>query len=110
MKVRHGKVDTCDYIDQKSIIDFNQFEGTIWTKYNTMEQCHNYDFGLKGEEILKKKTDNALKSNKYQCNQCDYASSHVWDRFNPLHVILWIFVMLWKNLASNLILQIFNTR
>ena len=37
-----------------------------------MEQnCQNY--GLKGEEILKKKTDNAIKSNK--CNQCDYASS-----------------------------------
>ena len=39
-----------------------------------MEQTlENYDFGLKCEEILKKKTDNAIKSNK--CNQCDYASS-----------------------------------
>ena len=40
-----------------------------------MEQTfQNYDFGLKGEKILKKKTDNAIKSNK--CNQCDHASSH----------------------------------
>ena len=39
-----------------------------------MEQtCQNYDFGLKDDEILKKKTDNVIKSNK--CNQCDYASS-----------------------------------
>ena len=38
-----------------------------------MEQtCQNDDFGLKGEEILKKKIDNAIKSNK--CNQCDYDS------------------------------------
>ena len=44
--------------DPKSIIDLNQFEGTIWAKYNTMEQtCKNYDFGLRDEEILKKKTD-----------------------------------------------------
>ena len=58
-------------IDQKLIIDLNQFKGTIWAKHNTMEQnCQNYDFGLKCEEILKKKTDNAIKSNK--CNQCDY--------------------------------------
>ena len=61
--------------DLKSIIDLNQFEGTIWAKRNTMEQiCQNYDFGLKGEEILKKKSGNAIKSNK--CNQCDYASSY----------------------------------
>ena len=58
--------------DQKSIIDLNQFEGTIWSKYNTMEQtCQNYDFGLRGEEIRKKKPE---KTNK--CNQCDYASSY----------------------------------
>ena len=58
--------------DLKSIIDLNQFEGTIWTKRNTMEQiCQNYDYLLNGEEILKKKTK---KSNK--CNQCDYASSY----------------------------------
>ena len=58
----------------KSIIDLNQFEGTNWAKHNTMEQTsQNYDFGLKGEEIMKKKTDNAIKSNK--CNQCDYSSS-----------------------------------
>ena len=51
-----------------------QFEGTIWGKYNTMEKsCQNYDFSLNGEEIQKKKTDNAIKSNK--CSQCDYASS-----------------------------------
>ena len=57
--------------DPKSIIDLNQFEGTIRAKYNTMEQaCQNYDFGLRDDEILKKKTE---KSNK--CNQCDYASS-----------------------------------
>ena len=60
--------------DPKSIIDLNQFEGTIRAKYNTMEQtCQNYDFGLRDEEILKKKTDKTEKSNK--CNQCDYASS-----------------------------------
>ena len=53
----------------------NQFEVTIWTNHNTMEQtCRNYVFELKGEEILKKKIDNAIKSNK--CNQCEYASSH----------------------------------
>ena len=51
-----------------------QFEGTIWGKYNTMEKsCQNYDFSLNDEEIQKKKTDNAIKSNK--CNQCKYASS-----------------------------------
>ena len=39
----------------KSITDFNQFEGTIWAKYNIMEKiCQKYDFGFKGEEILKK--------------------------------------------------------
>ena len=58
-------------IEQKSIINMNQFNGTIWAKYNTMEQTYqNYDFGLKlnGEEILKKKTYKTEKSNK--CNQC----------------------------------------
>ena len=51
----------------------NQFEETIWAKYNKMERnCQKYDFGLKGEEILKKNTDNTEKSNK--CNQCDFAS------------------------------------
>ena len=43
-----------------------------------MEQtCQNHDFDLHlmGEEILKKKTDNAIKANKY--NQCDFASSQV---------------------------------
>ena len=41
-----------------------------------MEQTESYDFGLKGEnlKVLKKTTDNVIKSNK--CNQCDYASSH----------------------------------
>ena len=39
-----------------------------------MEQtCQNYDFGLKGEEILKKKTDKTEKSNK--CNQCTMAQA-----------------------------------
>ena len=39
-----------------------------------MEQtCQNDDFGLKAEEILKKKIDNAIKSNK--CNQCDFVSN-----------------------------------
>ena len=52
----------------------NQFEGTIWAKYDIMEQTFkHYDFGLKVEEILEKKTDNDIKSHK--CNQCDYASS-----------------------------------
>ena len=60
--------------DPKSIIDLNQFEGTIWAKHNTMEQtCQNYDFGLNGEEILKKKIDNDIKSNR--SNQYDFASS-----------------------------------
>ena len=55
----------------KSIINLNQFEATIWEKYNTMEQtCPNYVFGLRDEEILKKNTDDTEK-----CNQCDYASS-----------------------------------
>ena len=35
----------------KSITDFNQFEGTVWAKYNI----------IKGEEILKKNTE-TLKS------------------------------------------------
>ena len=61
-------------IDQKSIIDLNQFGETILTKHTTMEQtCQNYDFGLKGDEILKKRTDIDIKSKK--CNQCDFASS-----------------------------------
>ena len=41
-----------------------------------MEQpLENFDFSLKDAnvKILKKRTDNAIKSNK--CNQCDYASS-----------------------------------
>ena len=43
-----------------------------------MEQtCQNYDFVLKREEILKKKTGNVIKSNK--CDQCDYASSRAGD-------------------------------
>ena len=35
-----------------------------------------YNFGLKDakEKILKKTTDNVIKSNK--CNQCEYATSH----------------------------------
>ena len=50
------KVKVCQ--DPKSIIDLNQFEGTIWAKHNTMEQtCQNDDFGLKGEKFLEKKTD-----------------------------------------------------
>ena len=55
-------------IDQKKIIDLNQFEGTIWAKYDIMEQTFkHYDFGLKVEEILEKKTDNDIKSHK--CNR-----------------------------------------
>ena len=39
--------------DPKSIIDLNQFEGTIWAKYNTMEQtCQNDDFGLRDEVVM----------------------------------------------------------
>ena len=36
----------------------------------------NYDFGLKDAnvKILRKNTDNVIKSNK--CNQCDFASSY----------------------------------
>ena len=49
-------------IDQKSIIDLNQFEGTNQGKHNTMEQTwKNYDVGLEGDEILNKKTDNDIK-------------------------------------------------
>ena len=59
--------------DLKSIIDLNQFEGTIWAKYDIMEQTFkHHDFCLKVEEILEKKTDNDIKLQK--CNQCDYAS------------------------------------
>ena len=66
------------YLMIDSIIDLNQFEGTILANCFTMEQtCQNYDFGLKGEEILKKKTDNYIKLNN--CNQCDYASSEAGD-------------------------------
>ena len=38
----------------------------------TMEQSIENDFGLKdaNEKILKKNTDDVIKSNK--CNQCDY--------------------------------------
>ena len=43
-----------------------------------MEQTwKNYDVGLEGDEILNKKTDNDIKSNK--CNQCDYASGRAGD-------------------------------
>ena len=39
-----------------------------------MEQtCQNYDVGLNGKVILKKKTDNAIKSKK--CKHCDFAST-----------------------------------
>ena len=56
-------------IDSKSINDLNQLEGTIWADHNTMEiTFQNYDFDLKGEIIVKKKTGNAIKSNN--CNQC----------------------------------------
>ena len=49
-------------IDQKSIIDLNQFEGSIWVKHNTMDQTlQNYDLDLKGEDNVKKKTDNVIK-------------------------------------------------
>ena len=39
------------------------------------ETLENYDFGLKDAnvKILRKNTDNVIKSNK--CNQCAYASS-----------------------------------
>ena len=47
----------------------NQFEGTIWAKYDIMEQTFkHHDFGFKVEEILEKKTDNDIKLQK--CNQC----------------------------------------
>ena len=42
-----------------------------------MEQnLENYDFGLKDAnvKILKKNTDNVIKS--YKCNQCDFASAN----------------------------------
>ena len=35
---------------------------------------HYSSFKNENRKMLKKKTDNAIKSNK--CNQCDYASSH----------------------------------
>ena len=37
------------------------------------QTCQNYGSGVVCEEIQKKKTDNAIKSNK--CNQCEFASS-----------------------------------
>ena len=70
--------------DQKSMMNLTQFEATIWTKHNTqpntaIEQMENYDLVLKGAnvKILKKKTDNVIKSNK--CNQCNYASFRAGD-------------------------------
>ena len=72
-------------IDQNSITDLNQFEGTTTAKHNTMEQTfQNDDFALKGEEILKKKTDSDIKSNK--CNQCDYAFSRTGDLRRHLRI------------------------
>ena len=62
--------------DQKSMMNLTQFEATIWTKHNTMEQnLENYDLGLKdgNVKIRKKNTDNVIKSHK--CNQCNFASS-----------------------------------
>ena len=57
-----------------------------------MEQtCQNDDFGLKGEEILKKNIDNAINSNK--CNQCDYASSYA--------SALWIHLKMHSGKKSN---------
>ena len=58
--------------DKKS----TQFEAISWEKDTlAMEQTGNCDFDLKGAtvKILKKTTDNVIKSNK--CNQCQYASS-----------------------------------
>ena len=62
--------------DQKSMKNFIQFEATIWANHNTVamdQNLENYDLGLKEAEILKKRTDCVIKSNK--CNQCDYSSS-----------------------------------
>ena len=44
--------------DPKSIIDLNQFEGTISAKYNTMEQtCQNDDFGLRDDRSEKQRAE-----------------------------------------------------
>ena len=65
------------------MINYTQFEATIWARHNTQPAQHlamepnleNYDFGLKDANVksLKKNTANVIKSHK--CNQCDYASS-----------------------------------
>ena len=64
--------------DQKSIINFVQFEATIWAQHNTQRQSkmENNDFVSKDAnvDIQKKTTENFIKSNK--CNQSDYSSSH----------------------------------
>ena len=64
------------------IINFTQFEATIWAQHNTVameEQMDNYDFGLNDAnvKILKKIINNDTKSNK--CNQCDFPSSQAGD-------------------------------
>ena len=62
LQVSHLKIPIHYILSQME--ECNQFEETIRAKYNKMERnCQKYDFGLKGEEILKK------------CNQCDYSSS-----------------------------------
>ena len=60
------------------MINFTQFEATFGQNIAVaMEQnLENHVFGLKeaNVKILKKNTDNVIKSHK--CNQCEYASSN----------------------------------
>ena len=82
MKVCQGKYTVVIIGDQNSIINFTQFEATIWAKHKTQWRWSkflkimNLVFGLNDENMttLEKNTDNVIKL--YKCNRCEYASSH----------------------------------
>ena len=80
VKVCHGKLNSCNYWRPK---DNDKFDSVLSNHLGKTEHTvamdqnlETYDFGLKDAnvEILKKITDNVIKSHK--CNQCEYASSH----------------------------------
>ena len=73
------KVNTSDY-SQKLNDKFDSVWSNLWAEHTVaMEQnLDNYVFDLKANvKILKKNTDNVIKSHK--CNQCNFASSHTGD-------------------------------
>ena len=82
MKVCQGKYTVVIIGDQNSIINFTQFEATIWAKHKTQWRWSkflkimNLVFGLNDENMttLEKNTDNVIKL--YKCNRFEYASSH----------------------------------